>query len=180
MWVFTEQGFYSVVEKGPVGKVCVRTRVKADIENLRSYIPEMGQVLVNAATDYPYRVFVRREEWTRALARMSDEISSSNFKNRVHEKQGADRAHLYGRVWSVMYDAERPKNDISTVAGLFHYLTEPVEASAELMEYANDAYYEAAPAPKKAKAKKAPAPKKAASKAKKPAKKAPVKVSKRK
>jgi hypothetical protein len=35
------------------------------------------------------------------------EIDYSNFKNTVAQEQGYERAHVYGDVWSVLYDLQR-------------------------------------------------------------------------
>ena len=35
MWIVTDRGFFSVVDKGqPEGTLCVRSRVREDLENL--------------------------------------------------------------------------------------------------------------------------------------------------
>jgi hypothetical protein len=35
MWIVTDRGFFSVVDKGePEGCLCVRSRVRGDLENL--------------------------------------------------------------------------------------------------------------------------------------------------
>jgi hypothetical protein len=37
------------------------------------------------------------------LAAQAQGIDPPNFKSAVAERQGHDRAHRYGRIWSVMY-----------------------------------------------------------------------------
>lgn len=59
MWLITNFGFFSVVEK-PDQKdtklLVIRARVKADLEALRKrYIPDMGEIQTGGGTDYKYR-----------------------------------------------------------------------------------------------------------------------------
>lgn len=137
MWVFTELGFFSAVRyneardpqskrkgklaKGEPVKVMVRARVYDDLQNLvelydgllekgDSILPpeaEPLEILEWQYRDYPYRVIMHRDVWTRLLAAISDGITYTNFKDHIKKKQGYERSSMYGSVWSVMYDAER-------------------------------------------------------------------------
>lgn len=107
MWVITNIGFYSIVEK-PEDKeeslLTVRARVKSALEQLRDrYLPTLGAISEDAGTDYKYRAKAPRLELASALSQIALDIDYSNFKNSVAEKQGADRSKLYHGLWDVLY-----------------------------------------------------------------------------
>lgn len=110
MWLMTDRGFYSVVDKGDrEGYLCVRGRVSADIEalfELDSLKDYAGGIIETDDSDYRFRVYVRREDWVKAAADMAEKIDYSNFKSAVGRDQGPDRAHVYMEVWSALYELQ--------------------------------------------------------------------------
>lgn len=105
MWLFTSNGFYSVVQKPHTSYLTVRARVKADLDSLRKeYLPELSPTVGKAGTDYPWRATVSHEQFAAALSKIVADINYGNFKNEVSAKQGKARAARYGRVWSALYD----------------------------------------------------------------------------
>jgi hypothetical protein len=75
MWLITNFGFFSVVEKSTdKGKdtLTIRARAKGDLDQLRSiYIPSLGPITANAGTDYKYRARVSRSVLAAAAQRTS-------------------------------------------------------------------------------------------------------------
>lgn len=110
MWVFSRAGFFSAVQKGQAGhsEICVRARVLADFEKMKDlYYPEMGRIHTNEGTDYPYRIYMPRNDWARIMERMARDVDYKNFKGMVSAERGYAVADLYSDVWSVMYGAEK-------------------------------------------------------------------------
>ncbi len=107
MWLITNFGFFSVVEKPgdkKAGLLTVRARAKADLEHLKErYLPSMGAIVENAGTDYPYRVQIPRDTLAIAMLRLTQEIDYSNFKSSVSKVQGHERSGLYHDVWDTLY-----------------------------------------------------------------------------
>lgn len=107
MWLITPTGFYSIVEKPTdrdKGTLTVRARVRGDLLGLRrAYCPSLGRIRESEDTDYRYRATAKRADLARAMARMIDGLSYSNFKSEVAIQQGLDRAHLYHGVWDVLH-----------------------------------------------------------------------------
>lgn len=107
MWLITPTGFYSIVEKPTDrgrGALTVRARVRADLLALRrSYCPSLGRIRESEDTDYRYRATAKRADLARAMARMIDGLSYSNFKSEVAIQQSMHRAHLYHDVWDVLH-----------------------------------------------------------------------------
>ena len=102
MWVFTTQGFYSVVaHRDDPDLVLVRARSDEDLEALRKQIPNL-QTSEDSRADYRFRAVVAREEWVRALTALAVGIDYPNFKSEVAVRQGAERERVYSRVWAIM------------------------------------------------------------------------------
>ena len=107
MWLFTNQGFYSVVaHREDAETLIVRARDAGDIEALRDQIPGI-QPFEDASADYRYRAHVSRSEWVAALAQLTSDLDYDNFKSEVARRQGADRARLYGHIWGELLELQR-------------------------------------------------------------------------
>ena len=105
MWLMTTVGFFSIVRKPGENDLTVRARARGDLEALvREYLPSSGPIVVGGGTDYPYRVRVATNVLAQAVARIVEDIDYPNFKNEVAGRQGPDRAHVYGEVWSVLHE----------------------------------------------------------------------------
>ncbi len=104
MWLMTLVGFFSIVRKRGETELTVRARVRGDLEALgREYLPSLGPIIAGGGTDYPYRGRVDPTALAEAIARMVEEIDYSNFKDTVAARQGFERAHVYGEVWSALH-----------------------------------------------------------------------------
>ena len=81
MWVFTKHGFFGAVcaRQGsgkhgqPVDpdRIMVRARVRGHLEALKKRFPDLlGQCEIQefAGTDYAFRIFVDKAEWSKALS----------------------------------------------------------------------------------------------------------------
>jgi hypothetical protein len=110
MWLITNEGFFSVVQKpDDVGKdtLTVRARVLSDLKNLKKRLPDMGEITVSKYTDYRYRAKVPRGQLANAIEQMVKDIRYSNFKDEVADKQGQGRADIYSNVWANLYELQR-------------------------------------------------------------------------
>lgn len=109
MWLITDEGFFSVVQKpDDINKdtLTVRARVSADLRNLKKRLPDMGEITTSKYNDYRYRAKVPREQLANAIEQMVKDIRYSNFKDEVADKQGQGRAHVYHDVWSALYELQ--------------------------------------------------------------------------
>ena len=109
MWIFTPIGFFSVIKKeyDAEDEVTIRSRVKSDIETLKQHIPSMSPIKEDRNADYWYRATAKQEDFAQTVAQLAREINYDNFKNEVAAKQGHERAHRYGEIWSVMYELQQ-------------------------------------------------------------------------
>lgn len=109
MWIFTNFGFFSVVQNYEnADRLVVRARSRGDLESLiTSHGNDLGITLkdinTNDSSDYRYRIHVDRAKWAVVMLKITNDIDYTNFKDSVHEKMGKERAGLCSHVWSVMY-----------------------------------------------------------------------------
>src|SRR5262245_10898578 len=104
MWLATNFGFFSVVQKQGDRDLTVRARARQDIEALRAYCPELGPTISTPLRDYGCRAVVPHKAWAMTMAKIGEAIDYSNFKDSVAEQQGYERASIYTTVWAALYD----------------------------------------------------------------------------
>jgi hypothetical protein len=99
----TSVGFFSVVRKHGETDLTVRARVRGDLEALgEKCLTTLGRIEAGGGSDYPYRARISSKDLADAVARMVEDIDYSNFKDAVADRQGLERAHVYGEVWGVL------------------------------------------------------------------------------
>ena len=96
MWLFTQRGFFSIVQhKGNPAVFVVKARVKGDIEK---YWPEAA-IERNEFFDYLYRTNLPREQVEPVIAKIVSDINYDSFKGSLEDK---NRYSWYVRVWEVL------------------------------------------------------------------------------
>ncbi|MFO1399287.1 MAG: NUDIX domain-containing protein [Burkholderiales bacterium] len=104
MWLFTNFGFFSVVQKNGEPELTVRSRTQGDLLRLqRHYLPGLSEPVFGQGTDYPWRARCQAGELAKAMARIVGDIEYANFKDEVGACLGPERAHRCGKVWSAMH-----------------------------------------------------------------------------
>ena len=107
MWLFTRSGFLSIVaDQQRPGHALVRARVREDLEAFcaRTNAPAPTET---PQRDYRFRTSVPFATLAAELAAQAAAIDYPNFKSEVAARQGHDRAHRYGRIWSVMHELQQ-------------------------------------------------------------------------
>jgi hypothetical protein len=103
MWLMTTVGFFSIVRKRGDTVLTVRARARADLEALRDeYLTSLGPITVGGGSDYPYRARIDAKDLAGAIGRIIEDIDYANFKIAVGERQGPERAHVYGEIWNAL------------------------------------------------------------------------------
>jgi hypothetical protein len=120
MWIFTLDGFYSVVEDwSNKNFVYARSRNAGDIDRLIRRLNSGAKRKNTPERDYPFRVRLRKKAWRRYVNRAVTDLRYTNFKSAVHDKNkdGWERAMTMTRIWSAIMDAFRPRREPRTVYG---------------------------------------------------------------
>lgn len=100
MWFCFNDSFLSIVQKGGApGQLCVRARMKGDIERV---FPD-AQVSESTNTDYRFRAFIDRERVIKVVAQRIQELDYPNFKSSVKD---SERHDAYLDIWSVMFSMQ--------------------------------------------------------------------------
>jgi hypothetical protein len=101
MWIFSQDGFFSIVEKGE--GFHVRARRERDLVNVgltatKSY----------AGSDYPWRAILpNRAALLKFMEKVGNSVNYSNFKAHVQtRKDQQNRVPAYHQIWAIMGKGE--------------------------------------------------------------------------
>lgn len=101
MWIFTQTGYISVVDKGQrAGHLTARSRDKQSLAVL-SEIAD-STIEFTPMADYEYRTVVERRHLAEFLIDQVDSLEYSNFKDQIWQTRGNDFHHACGDVWVAM------------------------------------------------------------------------------
>ena len=101
MWLFTSQGFISVVadkDNPETGNLLVRAR---DRNHLSDLFPN-AEIFCKTPSDYKWRAWVLRDEVSSLLQSQIDNLNYTNFKNSIPDNKYHDACL---DVWNVMFSA---------------------------------------------------------------------------
>jgi hypothetical protein len=104
MWVFTREGFFSVVHDiyCEPDEVMVLARKMEDIESLAGKLEGgTGLVLEFAHADYRYRMAVKKIAWAEYLRRCAMDIDYDNYKNLI-DPEDLGRLETYSSCWKAL------------------------------------------------------------------------------
>lgn len=106
MWLFTDNGYYSIVQdRYDHDYVLVRARRKDDLERLPKRRRERRKIIETPTADYPFRIRVKKSRFADLAAHLVTRIDYGNFKSAVAQ-QDRERANTYHDVWAVLHDLE--------------------------------------------------------------------------
>ena len=103
MWLFTKQGFYSIVSKGD-DQWHVRARARKDLENLNRLAGTDHAIHRSNDADYRWRLVMPGAEARALIGKLAEDIDYSNFKGVVARTPGQeDKLGILHEIWSLMY-----------------------------------------------------------------------------
>jgi UDP-3-O-acyl-N-acetylglucosamine deacetylase len=105
MWVFTTSGFVSAVYKD--GALQVRSRDRKSLEILSK--ETAAAIIATPLADYPYRIAITNEQFSKWLSQQVIAIDYKNFKSEIADTRGYGFAKHLNKVWSVMHEVEDSK-----------------------------------------------------------------------
>ena len=107
MWLAFDGGFVSIVQKRESrGFLCVRARARGDLGRFVELGRQPATIQETPDADYRFRVVLPEKVVSFAMRRIVDGIDYDNFKDRVRQSQGEDRAHIYGEVWATLREIQ--------------------------------------------------------------------------
>ncbi len=89
----------------------IRARVRADLERLSAYVPDMSDIIESDDSDYRYRAVANRGAVSSAMAKLAADIDYENFKSEIYKRQGSTRAAIYSDVWHDLYRLQNGRFD---------------------------------------------------------------------
>ena len=105
MWVFTETGFVSaIMHFKDKNVIVVRSRERQSLDGIAALADV--EIVSTPKNDYPWRVHVPRAIFQEWLSAAAEDLSYTNFKNRVHGTRGDEFHSALSEVWSVMHAVE--------------------------------------------------------------------------
>jgi UDP-3-O-acyl-N-acetylglucosamine deacetylase len=102
MWVFTTSGFVSAVYKDDAMQI--RARDRKSLEGLSKQTG--ASITLTPRADYPYRIAITNEQFSKWLSRQAMAVDYKNFKSEVADTRGYGFAKPLNKVWSVMHEVE--------------------------------------------------------------------------
>jgi hypothetical protein len=109
MWLVTETGFISVVQKKTSDeRLTVRSR---DPHSLLAVCEKLGldpvqKISLTLDTDYPYRMWLTREQVQDFVVDSVENIDYSNFKDRITDRRGRVWHDALMNVWCSLLAVE--------------------------------------------------------------------------
>jgi len=101
MWICFNDGFVSVVkDKLNIDDLVIRSRRKEILETL---FPDR-EITTLTVSDYKYRTYCSKEEWSKILVDRVSDIEYTNFKDSTTDH---DLHDLYGDMWMLHYQYQR-------------------------------------------------------------------------
>jgi hypothetical protein len=104
MWIFTTSGFVSAVKNNDDRTIIVRSRDRESLEQISAKCH--SPIKKTPFADYPYRVFIRHEDFISWIANEASALNYRNFKSEVAVTRGKDFSRTLGEVWSTMCKVE--------------------------------------------------------------------------
>ncbi len=105
--VCTRQGDGRKLQPIDATRIIVRARVRQHLVNLAERFPKElkdCEILDSLRTDYAYRLFVSKADWSEVVTQLAEEIDYDNFKSAVGRSQGSAGAKYLDalhEVWEV-------------------------------------------------------------------------------
>lgn len=107
---FAEQSWGDQIGGSTVPEIAYRTAEKHIAEEPTAERTTRFPIVKNPAADYAFRIFVPRTWWNTVASALANAVDYPNFKDRVKEIMGPERARVYLRVWSEMHALQQEED----------------------------------------------------------------------
>lgn len=107
MWLATQHGFYSIVQKAPQ-EYHIRSRFRNDLQNLLRLSGLAVEILEWEHADYRYRIIVNRKEFLSVMASLAIFLDYPNFKARIAElPDQREKLTAFHTIWAILARLQR-------------------------------------------------------------------------
>lgn len=110
MWVFSQVGFLSIVQKGGEGEYQVRSRERSDLANICELIQmPLARIMTTPSGDYGFRLIVDAIELAHIFDALPGTIDYPNYKNAVAQnKNQRKKLGALHEIWAIMAATQAP------------------------------------------------------------------------
>lgn len=110
MWIFSQYGFYSVVQhRDDPERFLVRARVANDLTNLMVLGHFLREIETRPNANYPYRFILSRQEWEQIAHLLVQNVDYPNFEERIHQlPDQSTKKRAYGEIWNSLAKLSEP------------------------------------------------------------------------
>ena len=106
MWLATQHGFYSIVQKAP-DQFYVRSRLRKDLENLLLLTEKDYKIQSWESADYRYRIIIRQSDFIDIMAKLALALDYPNFKSQIAATPDQlEKLSAFHEIWSIMADLQ--------------------------------------------------------------------------
>jgi len=106
MWIATQHGFYSIVQKKPA-EYHVRGRTRQDLENLLALTGLDLTIEEWPLADYRYRVITKRQGVSVIMSSLAMSLDYSNFKSTIaRTPDQRDKLDAYHDTWEALAEMQ--------------------------------------------------------------------------
>lgn len=113
MWIFTTDGFFSIVQDKHCkdDEVVVRARARMDIEKLNKKIGGGFEIIETPKADYLYRMIVPKRAMAQYLDSYVANMNYPNFKDTIPLEDDL-RHEAYFECWAAMLGFQKAMKDL--------------------------------------------------------------------
>lgn len=103
MWLFTKNGYYSIVQDSYCkhDEVVIRARVEKDLIDLMKEASINYALTKTPYADYKFRIIIKKEDLKKFINDYIDKLDYNNFKNSIKDKR---RSRYYGNIWAELFE----------------------------------------------------------------------------
>ncbi|NDV60923.1 hypothetical protein G0Q06_00490 [Puniceicoccales bacterium CK1056] len=110
MWLATQHGFYSIVQKAPQ-EYHIRARFRNDLDNLLQLCGLRLEVHCWEQADYRYRIIANRKEFLAAMASLAIFLDYPNFKSRIAETPDQrEKLSAFHEIWHILAQLQKDES----------------------------------------------------------------------
>jgi hypothetical protein len=111
MWLATQHGFYSIVQKAPQ-EYHIRARFRNDLQNILQLSGLRLEIHQWDKADYRFRIIADRKEFLAVMASLAIFLDYPNFKSRIAELPDQhEKLSAFHEIWEILAQLQRDQGE---------------------------------------------------------------------